>query len=596
MSQPSLTCFICSRCGFPICTAADIIRKPVCGGTTDEAFVYNFEDMLNLEPAVPCYSRREVVKSSVYVSPEVLELPLSSSARRHALQAVEESENAQGRVLSNVEDTLKDIEEEERVTAAYADDPSLDHEAHQTEPEQLLHGDQTTGITSSTVESSSTSRTVPQQGPHARRVEDDVTGYSYTSMGLTTESRMDIVGVSYDVLGVGVLLSQMDRSDAVPSAVNGSQIISEHLSGTQSIDPDFSDPVRDPPKPTAWKAPGNLEVEECFIKVERCSLAGTKPWFTNFKCSSRVECPECHLGLGFAFERITKSVAECSYQKDTEDAGKDVVEPCSKKGKTEASLCTTVEEETTEFPDCFLGLEIKNLRPSEWSLRDFQSRYTQTKNVETFRELFPGVEELQSFYSRLTALRTQAALYHNLLRKHKEQHEVQSAILQTQKSRMEAYEGRLKTMQEIISSQRAQLVAQVDRLLTQNEYIKAQSRKMQMQTERFQIERMISTEKDQTINILREEVALLRDLNAATLREGLNVEDEEPKEDSLPNSGHIDDDDIEEQHEAQNLNPSDSDSENVNISDLLNEYRATVANRPPAHLCGIMGVAPTNEE
>lgn len=594
MSQPALTCFICSRCEFPICTAADIIREPVSGGTTDEAFVYDFEDMLNLETAVPCYSRREEVKSSVYVSPDLLGLPLSSNARRHALQAVEESEIAQGRTLSNVEETLKIIEEEESVTASYANGPSLSVEAEPMELQQRTDDERRMNTESSGAEQDAV-RTVPSHGPSGRRTDDDMQMH-YSSMGLTTESRMDIVGVSYEILGVGVLQSNTDRSDAAPSPVNGSEIISEHLTGTQSIDPDFSDPVRDPPKPTTWKAPGNLEVEECFIKVARSSLTGVKPWFRSFTCSTRVECPECHLGLGYAFERTADPISESSYQENADEASKDEVEPCSKKGKTEVPLSRVVDGIESKFPDCFLGLEIKNLRPSEWTLKDFQRRYTHTKNVETFRELFPGVEELQSFYSRLTALRTQAALYHNLLRKHKEQHEVQSAILQTQKCRMEAYEGRLKTMQEIISSQRAQLVAQVDRLLTQNDYIKTQSRKMQMQTERFQIERMISTEKDQTINILREEVALLRDLNAATLREDLNDLEEDPKEGSFQTSADAEVGGEEQFVAQEEAMPIDSDPDDVNISDLLDRYRASVANRPPAHLCGVMGVAPSNDD
>eukprot|EP00796_Vickermania_ingenoplastis_P004467 gene4467-3262_t len=420
-------------------------------GTTDDAFQYQFEDLLKKNEPVPCYSRREILSNSVLVSSDILQLPLSLSGKIHAMKVVAQSEKAQGRDAQNLEHVMREL-------AARCNGDGHHDCLHEEIP-------------------------------------------NYTEMGGISESRIDIVAVSHDILGYGVA-SSVQRQDTEGMSFLPSDIRAmEDFCTLDGMEAGVADGVRGDTL-VEWMGPENLAVSESFTRVLRTTSSASRPWFKRFKVESRTECPDCHLGLGFVFER-------CRLEKEeTTDSSREEQE---KPGQSQ-------DISSNPFPDRFIGLEVKKLKELEWSLREFQKRHSHTKNVEAFRELFPGAEDLQCWQSRVIGLRTQGVLFQNLLMKHKEQHEFQTAILQTQKTRMETYESRMKTMQEIISSQRAQLITQVDRLLTQSDYIKNQFRKLQVQTERFQIERMISTEKDQTISILREEVALLRDLNADSLK------------------------------------------------------------------------------
>lgn len=577
-----LTCFVCCRCDYPICTKDDIILETVAGGTTDEAFQYELEDLLDLPKPVPCYSRREITSSSVYVSPKLLDLPLSSKAKVHAIQAVAESENAQGRSIEEFDRTIKDILKEEASSLA-ALLPSSD----------CVLDDSSDEMPGSPIEERQEEETTsPIPVPVEERAENFP---HYTSLGQTAESRIDIIAVRQDVLGRGVFSSTTgsnNRSDAEPTSHCAARDLFGETTGSSEAEQSGDDAdaavtgtIRQ--QSTEWRAPGNLTVNEQYIKIKRSTLSFSNPWFNKYQMPCRVECPECRFGLGYVFEQTPELDDESS-------AAEDVAGGASSSDNGERA-----------FPRKFIGLELKNLKQKDWSIKDFQTRYNESRNLQTIKERFPDAEELISFYAKLSGLRTQVTLYHNLLSRHKEQYDVQSAIMRTQKTRMDAYEDRLKSMQEMINSQRNQLVAQVDRLLSQNDYIKSQFKRLQVQTERFHIEQSISTAKDKTISILRDKVALLERLNARHTEnevdpfeehmerspERCDAEGLESEEECSQVSSDLHDNHDNDNNDVSMINTlhTDTDKDILNLERILKrrQFRPSYSDVPPAHLCGV---------
>lgn len=421
----SQTCFVCSRCEYPICTFSDILRSAL--STTENAFHYMLEDLLSgCEEAVPCYSRGEAVSLRTVVSPSLLELPLTAKAKVHALKVVHQSERAQGKTSEELSLMSQLVAEEE-----------------QKMNQQRLGVDAAAPLLSQTD-------------------MDDIPSYTTVK---TFDRRVDILCVKETVIGGGVAL-------CTSSALSASNLLSP------------STDVFDEPFNEAEEAPSSFSVSESFVRVDYSASSSTKPWFQCFRCVSRAECPECHLALGYLFEHREMG---CAPFPSTEQP-----------------------ESPSDEPLRFVGIELKCVKEGQWSVSKFHERYVKAKNVVSFREQFPHAEELQRFQGRLSALHVEGELYHNLLNKHKEQHDVQSALLKTQKCRIDAYDERVKALQDLVASQRSQILAQVERLLTQGEFIQKQFEKIQLQEEEIQKNRMALVEREHTMSILREEVAALR--------------------------------------------------------------------------------------
>ncbi|KPA76653.1 hypothetical protein ABB37_07507 [Leptomonas pyrrhocoris] len=170
-----------------------------------------------------------------------------------------------------------------------------------------------------------------------------------------------------------------------------------------------------------------------------------------------------------------------------------------------------------DAPPRFVGLELKRIVQRDWDLRSFQNRYSKSRELSTFRELFPEAEELQSLYSRLLGLRTQTELYNSLLRRHKEQNDVQMALLNSNKDRMHTYDEKIKTMQQIIEAQRAQIEMQTRQIRNQEELVQSHRRQFATQQRQMDVEQLLLSQQSKTIDSQKEQLRLLK-LHFQTVR------------------------------------------------------------------------------
>ncbi|KAG5495071.1 hypothetical protein JKF63_02124 [Porcisia hertigi] len=172
-------------------------------------------------------------------------------------------------------------------------------------------------------------------------------------------------------------------------------------------------------------------------------------------------------------------------------------------------------------PDRFVGLELKRIVQREWTLSSFHERYNKSRQLSTFRELFPEAEELQSLYSRLLGLRIQTELYSSLLRRHKEQNDVQMALLMSNKDRMHTYDEKVKTMQQIIEAQRSQIAMQMRQIQNQEELVKSHQQQFATQKRQIDMEQLLLVQQSRTIESQKEQLRLLKGHFQATRPEVL---------------------------------------------------------------------------
>nr|CCC52095.1 conserved hypothetical protein, fragment [Trypanosoma vivax Y486] len=533
----STLCFVCSRCGHPICSREDVITSAVANGTTENAFVYELEDLLNGHPAVPCYSGNEVTEVKAFVSDKLLSLPLPPAARLAASEAVAFSRRAA---------------ERENVSLCSGED--------QTEGGSPT-GKETNGVGSDAprscsddVGSTSSSRddasSTHDDSTHARGTDHSIAN-SLACFSRVKEARIDLICVKEDVLAVGLSLCTKDRSADAPTATPVESLLGESAAADVSAPPgtsggedsgSASTPSRLPRQssrdslihsslPTKWAShPGNLMVVEGFIKVLRRTKTARCPWFTTYVCSERLECPL----LSFCFKPNEHTPQEAVPEKlasaTNVTAPKEwnnlaTQEPHQKKerreeenegreedgGHLEKHMHPKEMDEVDSFPTRFVGLELKLICERQWGLRDFQKRYQQSKDLETFRALFPEAEELESVHSRITALRMQSELYGSLLRKHKEQNDVQCALIQSQKERISSYEEKLSTMQQIIEAQRAQLEMQGRQIKHQEELLRNHRSQVMTQQQQIRVEQLLLSEQSRTIESQREQITIMKE-------------------------------------------------------------------------------------
>lgn len=289
--------------------------------------------------------------------------------------------------------------------------------------------------------------------------------------------------------------------------------------------------------------------------------------------------------------------------------GADSVDDATARGDTEAG-----EDNDEDAPLRFIGLELKRVVQRDWDLRAFQERYSKSQTLASFRELFPEAEELQSLYSRLLGLRTQTELYNSLLRRHKEQNDVQMALLNSNKDRMHTYDEKVKTMQQIIEAQRAQIEMQTRQIRNQEELVQSHRRQFATQQRQMDVEQMLLSQQSRTIESQKEQLRLLknhfRDFQPEVLAE-LNAPRSPPAPPSLqqPSTAtagkettrartaalHQSPSSPEESAEDDWADVNEDDAEIVHIRRQgAQQHEATSSpvssgcrGTPPAHLCGV---------
>ncbi|EAN78552.1 zinc finger protein family member, putative [Trypanosoma equiperdum] len=619
----SSLCFVCSRCEHPICSHVDIITKTVSNGTTEHAFVYEMEDLLNMDRPVPCYSGDEICETRVHVSEKILNVPLPPAARLVALEALANSQRARALEVvpsGPVTDADNSLTSEVgHVTTDSGQNPQGNHD----EEADNVAGN-SLGQISRIGGQGRSSPSSPTNG------SGDVLTRSLARFSRTKETRVDLICVKEDVLSGGLARCTTDRSADTPPVPLTSSLVSD-APGTASVAAGGEESggasaslmrgtqstlgiVSQTPTATRWlRHPGNLIVEEGFVQVRRRTKTSRCPWFNTYNCSERLECPDCHLALGYLFvvKPTTQTHShhapapgpEPTVMEDAEEGspvGTHRLQQKRERNEDQEEVVLTVSEETTArensstqeqkqqcegkgadepFPTTFVGLELKKIRQRHWGLRDFQKRYHQAKDLKTFRLLFPEAEELESVYSRLVALRTQSELYGNLLRKHKEQNDVQYALIESQKERISSYEEKLNTMQQIIEAQRAQLDMQCKQIKHQEELLR--NHKSQVATQQYQIhvEQLLRSEQSRTIESQREQLTLMQaHLRARVMKEQL----EERYGQLISLLQHVD-----EQQQQQESPTSPSSTPTPSPSAPSQGTSCPIL--PPAHLVGVIG-------
>ncbi|KAG5469384.1 hypothetical protein LSCM1_02601 [Leishmania martiniquensis] len=606
-----ITCFACSRCEYPICDSSELLLRKVRQGPSEQAFHYDLDGLLDLEDVqVPCYSAAEVVQTSAVVSESLMKFPMPPAALVVALESIVQSRKHW-------------IQQRQ----------SMDARLHERSVATLPsgRGRETTGaaVTGITASPSESTPAAPAGG--SRDTDAVTTETSSTPIvrryGSTAESRIDLVCAKDSVLAGGVQECTKDRSAVATTVVSpedqhaeggaeaathrGEGEVASSLSATTPAvirDASFANIQADVMKAataaaaeTSWTSPGNFRLREAFIDVNRSTLSSRAPWFQDYRCVSRVQCPDCHQPLGFVFcistpkgrhsqlaseaaapfeatsqtqgvKRPATSGTEERGSTDDADASRDVSAvnrsvtdavsaplaemaqlPHAKKTRNEKDAqaaasastqrtwqegpfhghCNAVEEchgrgeeaedgeDAEASPDRFVGLELKRIVQRQWTLSAFHERYSKCHQLHTFRELFPEAEELQSLYSRLLGLRTQTELYSSLLRRHKEQNDVQMALLMSNKDRMQTYDEKVKTMQQIIEAQRAQIAMQTRQIRNQEELVQSHRRQFATQKRQMDVEQLLLVQQSKTIESQKEQLRLLKNHFQATRPEVL---------------------------------------------------------------------------
>lgn len=608
----SMLCFVCSRCEIPICDREDLILTKVSGGTTDNAFEYALEDILSIETSVPCYSGDEVTEIDIRVSDKILAAPLPPAARQLALDAVRTFRSLSDEGHEETGITYSSPCNRQNVGSGFLDTQSRNNNTNENISSSNLDDsrDETVVRTDTPNDSHSIeSESATSHNETRREVIEALSRFGYVQ-----ESRVDLVCVKANVLGSSLAQCTKDRKADVSAA----QLM--------QIPPMVMEAVRRSPQPTRWYAhPGNLVVEEGFIQVRRRTKTARYPWFEDYDCRGRLECPECHLGLGYLFVRKPKAnkVFENIINGDKKEKGTEITDNANsdveingedeyelhqkKKRKEDEGWCASSEvkeqhqqqkEQNQEsnnncnindtlasnFPETFIGLELKKIRQREWNIHAFLRRYQQAKDLNTFRELFPEAEELSSLHSRLTAFRMQSELYSNLLQKHKEQNDVQSALLQSQKERIYTYEEKLRTMQQIIEAQRAQLEMQTRQIKYQEELLRNHKNQVVTQQQQIQVEQLLLSEQSRTIESQRDQLTLIQSHLRAHLRVQLMKD-------------HLDE---RCKHLTQLLERAWEQKQETNASPCFSATTSSQRTQqnilPPVHLLGITGQSPTTTD
>lgn len=534
--SPHITCFACARCEYPVCDSEQLLLRKVRQGPSEYAFHYNLDGLLDLDDAqVPCYSAAEVVHTSAVVSETLMKSALPPAAQVVALESIVQSRKHWMQQRRSMNAHLHEHGVSQGAPAPNAD-------AVSTPATDALPA---AGV--STPTPAPRAPTDGYSGSGAERAESDfATGAPVIRRyGDTAESRIDLVCVKAEVLDGGVQECTRDRSAVATQVgtplsrsreaargVGGVGAVSAEESPTPTVvrDASFSNIPQDvmkaataPAADTRWTSPGNFCLREAFIEVNRSTLSSRAPWFQDFECVSRVQCPDCHQPLGFVFSgRGAGAAGEATqppHAKKSRNEGDASVVAAETQGSPQGrdgggqdtAATTAVEGGGPELaPDRFVGLELKRVVQRSWTLRAFQERYSKAHQLQSFRELFPEAEELQSLYSRLLGLRTQAELYSSLLRRHKEQNDVQMALLSSNRDRMHTFDEKIKTMQQIIEAQRAQIEMQSRQIRNQEELVQSHRRQFMTQQRQMDVEQLLLEQQSKTIASQKEQLQLLK--------------------------------------------------------------------------------------
>lgn len=557
--KEKITCITCSRCKYPVCTIEDIIFDMVSDGVTEAVFHYGFDDILNVDASVPCYSRREEVTWTVPLAHHLIKTRFSYPIRKKLLNAYIQSERAKGRSVEWEEEMRKEIEEqpEAQASSSYGGEVAL------VLVDNILVEDEKTNafLTGDTPYSASSESTWRGRGPAVFQSEPtDPLKFpeSMFKKKKIIESRKDIICISHTVLGHGVAMSVKKTFPRPPSTHSFDPFASDtnEQEMKTAANRQFNGKAESPEEEEATtrsvsRSLGDANEEELTgydIEVGATALMAGVPWFKRYACTGSVECRDCHLSLGLIFERQeqegvpssspgTHKKEEDSFLRSSTAATGEcmttVLEPLCKREKKETespvrsftspslpssslSSCTPGE---TKMHKKFIGLELKHIRVQEWTLTDFQKRYEASKSIESFRNLFPGVQDVEDYEKKVLALDSYGRLVQKLCGSQRDMINRQIFLLNQMKAQVEFYENKMKQKEERIASLQKEVNCLFDKCLTQILFIDKQRSNLQAQNQRLEHACNILHGQEETIEILRERLEILEKIRRLMLHE-----------------------------------------------------------------------------
>lgn len=550
--KEQITCITCSRCGYPVCTIDDIICETVGEGLTDAVFQYGLEGILNLDTPVPCYSRMEAVTWTVSLTPGLLKLPALNSLRKKLLEGLIRSERAKGRPLDWEDAARQAIEEEEEEEGIAF---SALEEVMVGGVGSLLQDEQTTNSSFMSDDSDeSRCRNSGSEGGESSVIPSlpaDTLDLpeSMFETNKVFRSRTDIICVSHGVLDYGVLPCVKKRR----TCNDGPSPLPPQLSHSEedyrcTADGNHSEGEVDVERiesgvPTTLNSSvaGETGLGEAGFSVETTVLSTKVPWFQNFISTGCVECRDCHLALGFIFEKREEddvnTVDSSTPQEERESpaffGGTSLPsplpseEPLSKREKREgkdcvsssSSLSSSTSKNLNNSHKKFLGIEVKKITVKEWSLGHFQKRYEASHDMELFRSLFPGVMDVEAYKKKIMSLQSYADLLEKFCAAQKELLYKHVSFFSQMQDQMVKYRAQLKQKDDCIASLQKKMSSLFEKCLDQCVFIEKQSSSIKANNQRLSHLDSIVSGQDETIKILRERLEILQKIHRLLLNE-----------------------------------------------------------------------------
>jgi hypothetical protein len=163
----------------------------------------------------------------------------------------------------------------------------------------------------------------------------------------------------------------------------------------------------------------------------------------------------------------------------------------------------------------FAMLQLVRLKQREWSPRDLQrQRWT----AAAARRAAPATPALcaqchgdgDELRGRVQVLQMQCTLYNTLLDRHKEQNQVQTALLSGQRDRMATLDDKLDTLQQIVEAQKQKLAMQARHIELQDLLIRDHREQAATQQTQIAVEQRLLADQNATIRAQMEQLRALR--------------------------------------------------------------------------------------
>lgn len=546
--RAALSCLVCSTCDHPLCQSSDILtdRIPQAKLLTSHVFAYELEDLLDINQGVWCYNCSEDVTSSVTLDGGDALQPLPWLEHGRSSTSSSEGED---------DDEVDDVAVQANgMTSGSRHRGSGEHSRQRRRTGRRLevHNEGQAGIALEHA-AAATAAAAPWSSSSSAAATQVTTSSSH---------RFDLIRVvTSSIVGISVTAStERAMNSATITTTNNEE------DGAVVVGDGASAPSSAAMRNTNIFADVTVHESGAMYYQHRSSGESGKSWFLDAIPSSRLKCRHCNTLVGWQFTPAGAGAPEGSSDSPTTDRNNDNDDDDADMRRrraeneihrrhpapggdnneinnefrglntldTNAAIAHTTtshhqEDDTNNgtrhdgHNNNFCVLLLKKLKQRDWNLRDILSRSAAEPSSST-----GGVERLtddnnnngnatqpqftleEELMLRIQSLRAQAALYMDLLMKHKEQGDVQRQLLQSQKDRIGAHEEKLTTLQQIVQAQRQQLDMQHRQMQFQEELLRNQREQIQTQQQQIEVEQLLMGEQNRTIQTQLEQMRVMQ--------------------------------------------------------------------------------------